>query len=236
MLTLRKSRDRGRANHGWLFSRHTFSFASYQDSNHMGFRALRVLNDDRVVPGAGFGTHPHRDFEIISYVVDGALAHKDSMGNGSVIRAGDVQRMSAGTGVTHSEFNHSSADEVRFLQIWLQPEERGLQPSYEQKNFSADDKRDQLRLVASRDGRLGSIKVHQDVSLYATLLSAGKRVHHEFAPERHLWLQVVSGALTVGHGDDAVALAQGDGLSVSDERSLIISAERDSEFLLFDLA
>ena len=234
MLEVRKSRDRGRANHGWLFSRHTFSFASYRDPAHMGFRTLRVLNDDRVVPGAGFGTHPHKDFEIISYVVDGALEHRDSMGNGSVIRAGDVQRMTAGTGVTHSEFNHSKEEEVRFLQIWLKPEELGLAPGYEQKNFSADDKRDQLRLVASSDGRLGSVKVHQDVSLYASLLSAGTEIRHEVPAGRHLWLQVVSGALVVGDGP--IQLAQGDGLAVSDERSLSIRAEKDSEFLLFDLA
>lgn len=236
MFTVRKSRDRGRANHGWLFSRHTFSFASYRDADHMGFRTLRVLNDDRVVPGAGFGTHPHRDFEIISYVIEGALEHRDSMGNGSVIEAGDVQRMTAGTGVTHSEFNHSKDEEVRFLQIWVRPEEQGLTPGYEQKNFSSEDKRDQLRLVVSHDGRQGSVKVHQDVSLYATLLSAGKQVSHELAPERHVWLQVVSGALAVRNGGDEVVLAKGDGLAVSEERALTIRAESDSEFLLFDLA
>ena len=232
MLTVRKSRDRGRANHGWLLSHHTFSFAGYRDPDHMGFRTLRVINDDRVVPGAGFGTHPHRDFEIVSYVVQGALAHKDSMGNGSVIRAGDVQRMTAGTGVTHSEFNHSKEDEVRFLQIWLQPERTGLTPGYEQKTFTDEHKRDQLRLVLSRDGRDDSVLVHQDVSLYASVLSEGAMVTHALEPGRHVWVQIVRGAVEI----NGVALKTGDGLAVQDESELTITASKESEFLLFDLA
>jgi quercetin 2,3-dioxygenase len=192
MIRVRRSEDRGHADHGWLVSHHTFSFSSYQDPAHMGFRALRVLNDDRVVPGQGFGTHPHSDFEIISYVVEGALEHQDSMGNGSVIQAGDVQRMTAGTGVTHSEFNHSKTESVRFLQIWVVPERRGLTPGYEQRRFGDDDKRDRLRLVVSPEGKDGSLRLHQDVSLYASLLGAGKRVRHELNPGRHGWIQVMA--------------------------------------------
>lgn len=232
MLTLRKSHERGHMNHGWLDTYHTFSFASYYDPKHQGFRSLRVLNDDRVQGGAGFGTHPHRDFEIISYVVDGALAHRDSMGNGSVIRSGDVQRMTAGTGVTHSEYNHSAADAVRFLQIWLKPNQIGLRPGYEQKQFTNEEKRDRLRLIVSLDGRDGSLKVNQDVSLYASVLSAGKRVEHRIAAGRHAWLQVVNGNITA----NGAALGRGDGASLSDERLLTIEATSDAEFLLFDLA
>jgi quercetin 2,3-dioxygenase len=232
MLTVRKSEDRGHASHGWLDTHHTFSFSSYQDPAHMGFRALRVLNDDRVAPGQGFGTHPHRDFEIISYVVEGALEHRDSMGNGSVIRAGDVQRMTAGTGVTHSEFNHSEAEDVRFLQIWVVPEQRGLTPGYEQKRFDDDDKRDRLRLVVSPEGKDGSLRLHQDVNLYASLLGTGKHVRHALDTGRHAWLQLIKGALEV----NGTRLGAGDGASSSDEALLDICALEDTEFLLFDLA
>src|SRR5262245_5659987 len=193
VITLRKSNNRGHANHGWLDSHHTFSFADYYDPRHMGFRALRVINEDRVAPGAGFPTHPHRDMEIISYVLEGGLEHKDSMGTGSVIRPGDVQRMSAGTGVTHSEYNASKSELVHFLQIWLLPEQRNIKPSYEQKTFSADDKRKKLRLVGSRDGRDGSVTIHQDVDLYATRLEAGEALRHDLKPGRHAWVHVARG-------------------------------------------
>lgn len=232
MLTVRRSEDRGHANHGWLDTHHTFSFASYRDPAHMGFRTLRVLNDDRVAPGQGFGTHAHNDFEIISYVVEGALEHKDSMGNGSVIQAGDVQRMTAGTGVTHSEFNHSGDAQVRFLQIWVVPERRGLTPGYEQKHFDPADKRDRLRLIASHDGRDGSLRVHQDVALYASLLGAGNRVSHAPAPGRHTWIQVVNGVIEV----NGTGLGAGDGASSSDQEPFDIRAVKDAELLLFDLA
>lgn len=232
MLTVRRAEDRGHADHGWLDTYHSFSFADYQDPEHMGFRALRVLNDDRVAPGKGFGTHGHRDFEIISYVVEGALEHKDSMGNGSVIRPGDVQRMSAGTGVTHSEFNHSSTEPVHFLQIWLKPAQRGLEPGYEQTTFGAEPRRDRLCLVASPDGRDGSVTVHQDARVYASLLGAGKRVTHELAAGRHAWIQVVSGGVEV----NGERLSTGDGAAVSDEREVSITASEESEILLFDLA
>jgi hypothetical protein len=232
MLTVRRSEDRGHANHGWLDTRHTFSFSSYRDPAHMGFRALRVLNDDRVAPGQGFGTHPHSDFEIISYVVEGALEHRDSMGNGSVIQAGDVQRMTAGTGVTHSEFNHSEAEDVRFLQIWVVPERRGLAPGYEQKRFDEDDKRDRLRLVVSPEGKEGSLRLHQDVNVYASALGAGKHVRHELDTGRHAWIQVIKGAIEV----NGTRLDAGDGASSSDETLLELRALEDSEFLLFDLA
>lgn len=236
MLTVRKSADRGHANHGWLDSHHTFSFAGYHDPNHMGFRALRVINEDRVAPGAGFPTHGHRDMEIISYVVEGALEHEDSMGTGSVIRPGEVQRMSAGTGVTHSEYNASNADKVRFLQIWVLPQQSGIKPSYEQKYFG-DERNDRLRLVASQDGRDGSVTVHQDLSLFAAVLGANRSVTHRFQSGRHGWLQVIRGQLTVG----AETLLAGDGAAVngaavSDTSELDIQALEASEFLLFDLA
>lgn len=231
MLTLRRSHERGHADHGWLDTHHTFSFADYHDPAHMGFRALRVLNDDRIGPGGGFGTHPHRDFEIISYVVEGALEHRDSMGNGLVIRAGEVQCMTAGTGVAHSERNHSKQQAVRLLQIWIQPERRGLEPSYEQKHFGEQDKRDRLRLIASHDGRDGSLVVHQDVSLYAAVLGAGRTVEHVLAPGRHAWVQVVTGHVTI----NGLALGEGDGLAVSDEARVAIEAGEGAEILLFEL-
>lgn len=231
MMNIRKADQRGVADHGWLHSHHTFSFANYYDPKHMGFRTLRVINEDRVHAGRGFGTHPHRDMEIISYVLDGALEHADSMGNGSIIRPGDVQRMSAGTGVAHSEYNHSKNSPVHFLQIWIEPEERALEPSYEQKNFPEAEKRNNLRLVASRDGRDGSVRIHQDVELHASLLDPGATVRFERRPGRHVWLQVARGRVQV-NGEELVA---GDGLATSDTDTLEITGVEDAEFLLFDL-
>jgi hypothetical protein len=232
MITRRVAQERGRAAHGWLDSYHTFSFADYYDPRHTGFRTLRVINEDRVQPGKGFGTHPHRDMEIISYVLEGALEHKDSLGTGSVITPGEVQRMSAGTGVTHSEFNPSQAEPVHFLQIWILPERAGLPPGYEQRAFPAVEKRGKLRLVASRDGREGSVTVHQAVDLYASLLAPGEAVTHRLTPGRHAWVQVARGSLTL---NDTV-LAAGDGAAVSDETLLTITATDPAEVLLFDLS
>ena len=235
MLTLRKAHERGHARHGWLDSHHTFSFADYHDPAHMGFRALRVINDDRVEGGQGFGRHGHRDMEIISYVLDGALAHKDSTGTSAVIRPGDVQRMSAGTGVMHSEFNASRADEVHFLQIWLVPTERNLPPSYEQKTFTDDDKRGRLRLIASPDGADGSVTIHTDARVHAGLLAAGDAVDLPLAPGRHAWVHVARGTLTV----DDVTLSEGDGAAVSDQTVLrfrgTAPADEPAEVLVFDL-
>ena len=231
MMNIRRSHERGHANYGWLDTRHTFSFASYYDPAHMGFRALRVINDDRVVGGEGFPTHPHRDMEIISYVVDGALEHKDSMGNGSIIRPGEVQRMRAGTGVTHSEYNHSATDPVRFLQIWVLPEEQGLEPGYAQKLFG-DERRGRLRLVASRYGAEGSVQIQQDLLMFASVLGDGDRVTYELAPARHAWLQVVRGTVR-GEGTE---LGEGDGASFSEASSITIESLGDGEVLLFDMA
>src|SRR5271166_5126043 len=197
-ISVRKSEDRGKADFGWLQSRHTFSFGHYYDPKHMGFGPLRVINEDRVAPGGGFPTHPHRDMEIISYVLEGALEHKDSMGTGSVIRPGDVQRMSAGTGVLHSEYNASPTAPVHFLQIWIQPEAARLPPSYEQKSFSPDERRGRLRVIAARDGRDGAVTVHQDVTLLAGLLEPGDIVRQPLAPGRHAWVQMVRGAVDLG--------------------------------------
>ena len=231
MQTVRRSDERGVANFGWLDSRHTFSFGHYVDQNQMGFGPLRVINEDRVKPARGFDTHGHSDMEIISYVVSGALQHQDSMGNGSVIRPGDVQRMTAGTGVRHSEFNASSDEDVHFLQIWIIPEEAGLTPGYEEKTFSAADKHNQLRLVGSRDGREGSITIHQDVDLYVGVLDAGIEFSHSFADGRRAWLQVVRGAVSA----DGMELATGDGLPLSEPGQLVLSATADAEVLLFDM-
>jgi redox-sensitive bicupin YhaK (pirin superfamily) len=230
-MKIRRSHERGHANHGWLDSHHSFSFANYYDPEHMGFRALRVINDDRVLGGQGFGTHPHRDMEIISYVVEGELEHRDSMGNGSVIRPGDVQRMRAGTGVTHSEYNHSATDTVRFLQIWIVPDENGLEPGYEQK-FFGDERRGTLRLVASPNGAEESVQIHQDVRMYASLLEDGDRVRHAVRAGRHVWLQVVRGNLSV----NGVELDEGDGVSFSEATDIAITSTSDSELILFDLA
>lgn len=230
-LTLRLAEERGQANFGWLDSKHSFSFGSYFDERHMGFGPLRVINEDRVAPGGGFPTHPHADMEIISYVLDGALEHKDSLGTGSVIRPGDLQRMSAGTGVHHSEYNASKVDPVHFLQIWIVPEREGLEPGYEQKTFGDDEKRGRLRLIGSRDGREGSVTIHQDVDLYAALLAPGETVTHALKQERIVWIQAVRGALTV----NGLRVKAGDGASINDPGSLSIAATEDAEFLLFDM-
>jgi quercetin 2,3-dioxygenase len=232
MISIRKSADRGHADHGWLDSRHTFSFASYHNPQEMGFGALRVINEDRVAPGQGFGTHPHRDMEIISYVIDGALEHRDSMGTGSVIRPGDVQAMSAGTGVAHSEFNASREAPVHFLQIWIEPAVRGVTPSYQQKTYTSDDKRGRLRLVASRDGAEDSVRIHQDARVYAALLDGEERATLPLAVERRAYVQVVRGDVEVnGH-----RLAQGDGAKVLSEPALTLTNGKDAEVLVFDLA
>lgn len=232
MMTVRRAAERGHADHGWLDTWHTFSFADYYDPEHMGFRALRVINEDVVAPGQGFGTHPHRDMEIVTYVLAGALSHRDSMGNGSIIRPGEVQRMTAGTGITHSEFNASRENTVHLLQIWLLPRQRGLTPGYEQKAFSADERRHGLRLVASPDGRDGSVTIETDALLFASLLAPGEKVSHPLSRGRHAWLQVARGAVTL----NGTPLSQGDGAAVSDLERLDIVASEDAEVLLFDLA
>lgn len=232
MLTVRKAQERGHFDFGWLDTYHTFSFGDYHDPRQMGFRSLRVINEDRVVPGQGFGTHPHRDMEIVTYILEGALEHKDSMGNGGVIRPGDVQRMSAGTGVTHSEFNASKTEPVHLLQIWLLPERRGLTPGYEQKHFLEAQRRNRLCLVAARDAREGAVAIHQDASVYASILGRGEGVTHTLAPERHAWVQVARGALRV----NGTLLPQGEGAAISDESEVSLSAEEAAELLLFDLA
>jgi hypothetical protein len=231
MITIRKSSERGHIDHGWLNTYHTFSFADYYDDRFMGLGALRVINEDRVQPGKGFATHPHRDMEIISYVIDGSLEHKDSMGNGSVIRPGDVQRMTAGTGITHSEYNHSATESVHFLQIWVIPEDNGLTPGYEQIFFPDEEKRGRLRLIASRDGRDRSVTIHRDVNLYAALLDADQEIFFNIAAERRVWLQVVRGRVLFND----YLLEAGDGAAVSDEQILSIRGEETAEILLFDL-
>ncbi len=232
MITVRKAAERGHFDFGWLDTYHTFSFGDYYDPRFMGFRSLRVINEDRVQPAHGFPTHGHRDMEIITYVLRGGLAHKDSMGNGSVIRPGEVQRMSAGTGVRHSEHNHAQDEIVHLLQIWLMPDKTGSAPGYEQKFFAAEEKRAQLRLIASADGRAGSVTVQQDASIYAALLESGAEVRHELQTGRHAWVQVARGAIEL----NGQPLAQGDGAAVSDESSLTITGSQPAEILLFDLA
>ncbi len=232
MFAVRRAKERGHADHGWLNSYHTFSFGDYYDPKRMGFSNLRVINDDTVSPGRGFGTHGHRDMEIISYVLDGALKHEDSMGNGSVIRPGDVQRMSAGTGVMHSEFNASDSEPVHFLQIWVQPEEKGLKPSYEQKTFAYEEKRGRLRLVGSRDGRKGSVTIHQDVDLYATVLSEGDRVSHVLSDGRKGWVQVAQGSAVLNDEQ----LYQGDGVAIEGSATLTLTGTSEAEVLLFDMS
>ena len=232
MITLRRGAERGHTSIGWLDSRHTFSFGEYNDPAHLGFRSLRVINEDRVAPGRGFAPHAHRDMEIVSYVLAGALEHKDSLGTGSVIRPGEVQRMSAGTGVTHSEYNPSRTEPVHFLQIWLYPERRGLPPRYEQKEFPQAERSGRWRLVVSPDGADGSLQVHQDARILSAFLDAGQTVAHALAGGRHAWLQVAGGSLTA----DGLELQAGDGLAVSDEPAVSITARASAEVLLFDLA
>jgi len=232
MIEIRRQQARGRSRTGWLDSRHTFSFAEYHDPDWMGFGVLRVVNDDRVAPGAGFGMHPHRDMEILSYVVEGSIEHRDSLGHRAVVRPGEIQRMSAGTGVTHSEFNPSETEALRFLQIWIVPERRGIDPGYEQKPFPLDESRGRLLLVASRDGRDGSVIVHQDVAVHAGRFAEGDRHAHRLGGGRRAWLQVVRGGVTA----NGVALEEGDGASVQGEETLEILATSEAEVLLFELA
>jgi redox-sensitive bicupin YhaK (pirin superfamily) len=234
MITIRKAEERGHFDHGWLDTRHTFSFADYHDPSHMGFRGLRVVNEDRVQPGEGFPQHGHRDMEILSYVLSGALAHDDSTGGKEVLRPGEVQRMTAGTGVRHSEYNGSDTEPVHFLQIWILPDRAGHAPSYEQKPFPDAEKRNRLRLVAAPDGAEGALRLHADVRVYATVLEPGARVSHPLVPGRHAWLQVARGELAV----NGKTLRAGDGAAVSEERELVLAggAGGPSEALLFDLA
>jgi len=232
MITLRRATERGHFDHGWLNTYHTFSFDQYYDPRYMGFRQLRVINEDFVAPGRGFPTHGHRDMEIITYILEGALQHEDSMGNGSIIRPGDVQRMTAGTGVRHSEKNASTSESVHLLQIWILPETVGLEPDYEQKAFGQDERRGQLRLIASNDGRDGSVTVHQDVSVFASILGAGESVKRDMDQTRYGWIQVARGSIRV-NGQRA---EQGDGAIAMGESSLEIVAETPAEILLFDLA
>lgn len=232
MITVRRSNDRGHFDHGWLDTRHTFSFADYHDPRHMGFRALRVINEDRVAPGQGFGTHGHRDMEILSYVLSGRLAHRDSMGSGSSLGPGEVQRMTAGTGVLHSEFNGSDSEPVHFLQIWILPGRQGLLPGYEQRAFPEEERRGRLRLVASPDGADGSVTIHQDARVHAGLLGGGDQVVLSLEADRHAWVQVVRGKLRVG--DET--LSAGDGAALSEEREVRLAGVDASEVLVFDLA
>ena len=231
MIRIRRSGERGRAEHGWLSSRHTFSFADYHDPEQMGFRDLRVINEDRVQPGKGFGTHAHRDMEILTWVLAGALEHRDSLGNGSTIRPGDAQRMSAGTGVTHSEYNPSPGEPVHFLQIWILPAQPGIPPSYEQKHFPEAERRNVLRLLASPDARDGSVRIHQDAAVHAALLDPGNSVRHGLGPGRHAWVQVARGAVDVAGS----ALHAGDGAALGDETAVELTAREPSEVVLFDL-
>jgi quercetin 2,3-dioxygenase len=232
MIQIRKSEARGHANHGWLDTHHTFSFADYYDPAQMGFRSLRVINEDHVGPGEGFPPHSHRDMEILTYILEGGLQHRDSMGNGSVIRPGDVQRMSAGTGVTHSEFNASKKEPVHLLQIWILPSRSGIPPGYEEKHFAEAERQGRLRLIASPEGTEGSATVHQDARVYAGLLNPGDSVQHLLSPGRHAWVQVARGKLRLG----TEPLSAGDGAAVSDQGKLTLTAESPAEVLLFDLA
>lgn len=232
MLEIIQSETRGSADHGWLKARHTFSFAEYYDPDRVAFGPLRVINEDRIAPGKGFGTHPHRDMEIVTYVIGGAIEHKDSMGNGTIITAGDVQRMTAGTGVLHSEFNHSPNDELHLLQIWIVPERQGLQPGYEQTRFTRADKLNRLRLVASRDGRHGSVTIHQDVNLYASVLEPNNEVSLDLLADRKVFVQVVCGDIAV---NDSM-LAAGDGAAIEGLSGLRFKATGEAEFLVFDMA
>lgn len=232
MIIIRRAAERGHFNHGWLDTYHTFSFGEYRDRNQMGFRSLRVINEDFVSPGHGFGTHPHNDMEIVTYVLEGALAHRDSMGNGEVLRPGEFQRMSAGIGITHSEFNPSDVEPVHLYQIWLLPERKGIEPSYEQKRFEESERRNRLRLVASHDGADGSLLIHQDARVYLSSIDDGEELRYALADGRHAWLQVLRGRIALSGQE----LNTGDGAAVSDENQLIIAARSDAEILLFDLS
>ena len=232
MITVRPAAERGATQIDWLDSRHSFSFAEYHDPANMGFRALRVINDDRVAPGAGFPTHGHRDMEILTYVLDGAIEHRDSLGTGSVIRPGDVQIMSAGTGIRHSEFNPSESEPLHFLQIWMIPERGGLKPRYDQKSFSPAERDGRLRLVGARDGRDGAVTIHQDIDLYAATLGQGRSVTHEIRPNRHVWVQMARGKASV----NGKPLSEGDGVALSGESRVEIAGLDGAELLLFDLA
>ncbi len=232
MIQVRKAADRGHANHGWLDTYHTFSFGDYRDREHMGFRSLRVMNEDRVEPGKGFGTHPHRDMEIVTYVLEGALEHKDSMGNGEVLRPGEFQRMSAGTGITHSEFNPSDVEPVHLYQIWLFPERKGIEPSYEQKQFPDEERHNRLRLVASQDAADGSLLIQQDACIFLSQIDDGVQISHNLPEGRHAWLQVLRGSVSL-NGDN---LQTSDGAAVSEESLITIQATSDAEIMLFDLA
>jgi redox-sensitive bicupin YhaK (pirin superfamily) len=235
MITIRPANERGHANHGWLDTYHTFSFNTYHDPKHMHFRSLRVINDDKVAPGYGFGTHPHNDMEIVTYVLEGALAHKDSMGTGSTIVPGEVQRMSAGTGVLHSEFNHSKSEEVHLLQIWIMPEKRGIEPSYEQKFFPDEEKLNRFRVIAAHDARAGAVTIHQDASIHAALLEEGKTAAYSLEKGRYAWVQVARGSVVL----NGKTLNAGDGAAISDEAEIALTGNtpgKKAEVLLFDLA
>ena len=232
MITIRRSEERDAANHGWLDTKFTFSFDQYYDPKFMGYRSLRVMNEDKVAPGGGFPTHPHRDMEIITYVLEGKLEHKDSLGTGAVILPGDGQRMTAGRGIRHSEFNPSQSDPVHLLQIWIMPEKSGLEPSYEQKSFPESEKQGRFRLIASPTGEEGSVRINQDAKLFVTLLAPDQEVKHLFGAKRYGWLQVAKGGVQI----NGTALKQGDGAAISDEKELIVKGTKDSEILLFDLA
>jgi len=231
MIIIRKSEERGHANHGWLDTYHTFSFANYYDPQHISFRSLRVINEDRVAGGGGFDTHPHRDMEIITYIVSGALEHRDSLGNRAVMKPGEVQRITAGTGIQHSEFNHSATEPVHLLQIWIFPDKKSLPPSYEQRSFADEQPGGQLRLVAAKEGRSGAVTINQDVDLFLGKLGPGDKVTHQLKSNRHAWLQIISGTIALnGH-----ELKAGDGAAVSEESSLKINGKEKTDFLLFDL-
>ena len=231
MITIRSATERGHAQHGWLDSYHTFSFGNYSDPKHMGFRSLRVINEDRVEPGQGFGTHSHRDMEIITFVLDGAVAHKDSINNTAIVRPGEVQRMSAGTGISHSEFNPSTDELTHFLQIWILPDRQGLPPSYEQIAFPLEERHGKLRLIASPDGKDRSVTIHQDVKLLTAVLDSEQQVTYELQPDRHAWLQITRGAVSL----NGQQLKAGDGAAIGQESQLTIRANTASEILLFDL-
>ncbi|MFB3106694.1 MAG: pirin family protein [Pseudomonadales bacterium] len=232
MIQVRNAADRGHANHGWLDTYHTFSFGDYHDREHMGYRSLRVMNEDRLEPGKGFGTHPHRDMEIVTYVLEGALEHKDSMGNGEVLRPGEFQRMSAGTGITHSEFNPSEVEPVHLYQIWLFPERKGIEPSYEQKQFPDEERHNRLRLVASQDTADGSLLIQQEARIFLSQIDDGVQISHNLPEGRHAWLQVLRGSVLLNDND----LQTSDGAAVSEESLITIQATSDAEIMLFDLA